>query len=171
MAKCIGADYCEIYTDVDGVYTTNPAINPKAKKIEKISYEEMLEMASLGAKVMQSNSVQQGMMNDVEIHVRSTFTNNKGTSITSDDKISYDKVITGVAYSKDDAKITLIGVEDRPGIAASIFKPLYENNISVDMIVQNVSADNKRTDVTFTIKREDLDKSVNLIKKNSNLKI
>jgi aspartate kinase len=170
LAKCIGADYCEIYTDVDGVYTTNPAINSKAKKIEKISYEEMLEMASLGAKVMQSNSVQQGMMNDVEIHVRSTFTNNEGTSITSDDKISYDKVITGVAYSKDDAKITLIGVEDRPGIAASIFKPLYENNISVDMIVQNVSADNKRTDVTFTIKREDLDKSVNLIKKNSNLK-
>jgi len=96
---------------------------------------------------MQSNSVQQGMMNNVEIHVRSTFTNNEGTSITSDDKISYDKVITGVAYSKDDAKITLIGVEDRPGIAASIFKPLYENNISVDMIVQNVSADNKRTDV------------------------
>jgi len=170
LAKCIGADYCEIYTDVDGVYTTNPAINPKAKKIEKISYEEMLEMASLGAKVMQSNSVQQGMMNNVEIHVRSTFTNNEGTSITSDDKISYDKVITGVAYSKDDAKITLIGVEDRPGIAASIFKPLYENNISVDMIVQNVSADNKKTDVTFTIKREDLDKSVNLIKKNSNLK-
>jgi aspartate kinase len=102
--------------------------------------------------------------------VRSTFTNNEGTSITSDDKISYDKVITGVAYSKDDAKITLIGVEDRPGIAASIFKPLFENNISVDMIVQNVSADNKRTDVTFTIKREDLDKSVNLIKNNSNLK-
>ena len=108
LAKCIAADYCEIYTDVDGVYTTNPAINPKAKKIEKISYEEMLEMASLGAKVMQSNSVQQGMMNNVEIHVRSTFTNNEGTSITSDDKISYDKVITGVAYSKDDAKITLI---------------------------------------------------------------
>jgi len=153
LAKCIAADYCEIYTDVDGVYTTNPAINPKAKKIEKISYEEMLEMASLGAKVMQSNSVQQGMMNNVEIHVRSTFTNNEGTSITSDDKISYDKVITGVAYSKDDAKITLIGVEDRPGIAASIFKPLFENNISVDMIVQNVSADNKRTDVTFTIKK------------------
>jgi aspartate kinase len=86
LAKCIGADYCEIYTDVDGVYTTTPAINPKAKKIEKISYEEMLEMASLGAKVMQSNSVQQGMMNDVEIHVRSTFTNNEGTSITSDEQ-------------------------------------------------------------------------------------
>jgi aspartate kinase len=170
LAKCINADYCEIYTDVEGVYTTNPDINPKAKKIDKISYEEMLEMATLGAKVMQSNSVQQAMMNDVEIHVRSTFSNKEGTQITNDQKISYDKVITGVAYSKDDAKITLQGVEDRPGIAASIFQPLYENNISVDMIVQNISSDHKKTDVTFTIKREDLKKSVELIKNNKEIK-
>jgi len=170
LAKCINADYCEIYTDVEGVYTTNPDINPKAKKIDKISYEEMLEMATLGAKVMQSNSVQQAMMNDVEIHVRSTFSNKEGTQITNDQKISYDKVITGVAYSKDDAKITLQGVEDSPGIAASIFQPLYENNISVDMIVQNISSDHKKTDVTFTIKREDLKKSVELIKNNKEIK-
>jgi len=170
LAKCLSADYCEIYTDVDGVYTTNPAINPKAKKIEKISYEEMLEMASLGAKVMQSYSVQNAMMNNVDIYVRSTFTNNEGTRITSDQKISYENVVSGVAYSKDDAKITLEGVDDRPGVAANIFEPLYKNNINVDMIVQNISLDQKKTDVTFTIKREDLKKSIELLNKQPNLK-
>jgi len=129
IAKCLNADFCEIYTDVEGVYTTNPAIEPKAKKIEKISYEEMLEMATLGAKVMQSSSVQKAMINDVDIYVKSTFSNNSGTEITSEDKISYDKVITGVAYSSDDAKVTLQGVKDKPGVASAIFKPLYENNI------------------------------------------
>ena len=150
IAKCLEADFCEIYTDVDGVFTTNPDLETKAKKIEKISYEEMLEMASLGAKVMQSSSVQKAMINDVEIYVKSTFSNNPGTLIASEDKISYDKVITGVAYSSDDAKVTLQGVKDKPGVASSIFKPLYENNIVVDMIVQNISADNSKTDVTFT---------------------
>jgi len=170
LAKCLGADYCEIYTDVDGVYTTNPVINPKAKKIEKISYEEMLEMASLGAKVMQSYSVQNAMMNNVDIYVKSTFANNEGTRITSDQKISYENVVSGVAYSKDDAKITLEGVDDRPGVAANIFDPLYKKNINVDMIVQNISLDQKKTDVTFTIKREDLKKSIELLNKQPNLK-
>jgi len=159
IAKCLEADFCEIYTDVEGVYTTNPAIEPKAKKIEKISYEEMLEMATLGAKVMQSYSVQKAMINDVEIYVKSTFSNNSGTHIAAEDKISYDKVITGVAYSSDDAKVTLQGVKDKPGVASAIFKPLYENNIVVDMIVQNISADNQKTDITFTIKRDDLKKT------------
>ena len=163
IAKCLDADFCEIYTDVEGVYTTNPAIEPKPKKIEKISYEEMLEMATLGAKVMQSSSVQKAMINDVDIYVKSTFSNNSGTQITSEDKISYDKVITGVAYSSDDAKITLQGVKDKPGVASAIFKPLYENNIVVDMIVQNISSDNSKTDITFTIKRDDLSKTKKLI--------
>ncbi len=165
IAKCLEADFCEIYTDVEGVYTTNPAIEPKAKKIEKISYEEMLEMATLGAKVMQSSSVQNGMINNVDIYVKSTFSKNSGTLIASEDKISYDKVITGVAYSTDDAKITLQGVKDKPGVASAIFKPLYENSIVVDMIVQNISADNSKTDITFTVKRDDLKKTKNVIEK------
>ena len=165
IAKCLEADFCEIYTDVDGVFTTNPDLESKAKKIEKISYEEMLEMASLGAKVMQSSSVQKAMINDVDIYVKSTFSNNSGTKIGSQDKVSYDKVITGVAYSSDDAKVTLQGVKDKPGVASSIFKPLYENNIVVDMIVQNVSADNSKTDVTFTIKRDDLQKTTLVLEK------
>ena len=165
IAKCLEADFCEIYTDVEGVYTTNPVIEPKAKKIEKISYEEMLEMATLGAKVMQSSSVQNGMINNVDIYVKSTFSKNSGTLIASEDKISYDKVITGVAYSTDDAKITLQGVKDKPGVASAIFKPLYENSIVVDMIVQNISADNSKTDITFTVKRDDLKKTKNVIEK------
>ena len=168
IAKCLNADFCEIYTDVEGVYTTNPAIEPKAKKIEKISYEEMLEMATLGAKVMQSSSVQKAMINDVDIYVKSTFSNNSGTEITSEDQISYDKVITGVAYSSDDAKVTLQGVKDKLGVASAIFKPLYENNIVVDMIVQNISSDNSKTDVTFTIKRDDLSKTKKLIEQLKN---
>jgi len=164
LAKSLDADRCEIYTDVEGVYSTNPAICDKAKKIEKISYDEMLEMASLGAKVMQSTSVQKAMINDVEIYVKSTFAPEKeGTAILPEDKISYDKVVTGVAHSKDDAKFTLQGVKDRPGVASAIFKPLYDNSISVDMIVQNISADNEKTDVTFTTKREDFDKTEKLI--------
>ena len=165
IAKCLEADFCEIYTDVDGVFTTNPDLESKAKKIEKISYEEMLEMASLGAKVMQSSSVQKAMINDVDIYVKSTFSNNSGTKIGSQDRVSYDKVITGVAYSSDDAKVTLQGVKDKPGVASSIFKPLYENNIVVDMIVQNVSADNSKTDVTFTIKRDDLQKTTSVLER------
>ena len=164
LAKALNADLCEIYTDVEGIFTTNPEICEKAKKIEKISYDEILEMSSLGAKVMQSSSVQKAMMNDVEVFVKSTFSPNKsGTQILSENKISYDQVITGVAYSKDDAKITLIGVKDKPGVASAIFKPLNDQNILVDMIVQNISADNKKTDVTFTVKRDDMDKAKKII--------
>ena len=164
VAKALDADRCEIYTDVEGIFTTNPEICDKAKKIEKISYDEILEMSSLGAKVMQSSSVQKAMMNDIEIFVKSTFFPEKsGTQILSEDKISYDKVITGVASSKDDAKITLIGVKDKPGVASAIFKPLNDQNIIVDMIVQNISADSKKTDVTFTVKRDDMDKTKNML--------
>jgi len=164
LAKALNADRCEIYTDVEGVFTTNPDICDQAKKIEKISYDEMLEMASLGAKVMQSSSVQKAMMNEVEIYVKSTFAPEKsGTQILADDKISYDKVITGVAYSRDDAKVTLIGVKDKPGVASAIFKPLNDKNILVDMIVQNVSADSQKTDVTFTVKRDDMGKTEQIL--------
>ena len=164
LAKALNADRCEIYTDVEGIFTTNPEICKKAKKIEKISYDEILEMSSLGAKVMQSSSVQKAMMNDVEVFVKSTFSPNKsGTQILSEDKISYDQVITGIAYSKDDAKITLIGVKDKPGVASAIFKPLNDQNILVDMIVQNISADSKKTDVTFTVKRDDMETAKNII--------
>jgi len=164
LAKALEADRCEIYTDVEGVFTTNPDICDQAKKIEKISYDEMLEMATLGAKVMQSSSVQKAMMNDVEIYVKSTFDPEKsGTQILAEDKISYDKVITGVAYTRDDAKVTLVGVKDKPGVASAIFKPLNDKNIVVDMIVQNISANTQKTDVTFTIKRDDLSKTVAIL--------
>ena len=164
LAKALNADRCEIYTDVEGIFTTNPEICDNAKKIEKISYDEILEMSSLGAKVMQSSSVQKAMMNDIEIFVKSTFSPEKsGTQILPEDKISYDQVITGVAYSKDDAKITLIGVKDKPGVASAIFKPLNDQNIIVDMIVQNISADSKKTDVTFTVKRDDMEKTKNML--------
>ena len=164
LAKALDADRCEIYTDVQGIFTTNPEICDKAKKIEKISYDEILEMSSLGAKVMQSSSVQKAMMNDIEIFVKSTFSPEKnGTQILPENRISYDQVITGIASSKDDAKITLIGVKDKPGVASAIFKPLNDQNIIVDMIVQNISADSKKTDVTFTVKRDDMDKTKNML--------
>lgn len=163
LAKCLNAQHCEIYTDVDGVFTTNPEINVKAKKIDKISYEEMLEMASLGAKVMQSSSVQSAMLNEIEVYVKSSFKDVKGTKILNQNKISYDNVITGIAYTLDDSKITLQGVKDKPGVASSIFKPLYEKNIIVDMIVQNISADNLKTDVTFTVKRSDFNKTIDIM--------
>ena len=164
LAKCLNADRCEIFTDVDGVFTTNPQVNSKAKKIDKISYDEMLEMSSLGAKVMQSSSVQSAMLNNIEVYVKSSFKETDGTSIINQNKISYDKVITGVAFTKDDAKITLQGVKDKPGVASSIFKPLYENNIVVDMIVQNISADKLKTDITFTVKRRDFERTNSIMK-------
>ena len=164
LAKALKAESCEIYTDVEGIFTTNPEICNKAKKIDKISYDEILEMSSLGAKVMQSSSVQKAMMNDVEIFVKSTFSPDKnGTRILKEDEISYNKVITGVTYTRDDAKITILGVKDKPGVAAAILKPLNDQNIVVDMIVQNISANTKKTDVTFTVKRDDMLKAKNII--------
>ena len=169
IAKIFNADSCEIYTDVDGVFSTDPKKIPVAKKIEKISYDEMLELSSLGAKVMQSSAVQTAMMYDIPLEVKSTFTERKGTKIFSQENIDYTKSVTGVAYSKDDAKITIIGVEDRPGVAANIFEPLSKAQINVDMVIQNISSDQKTTDITFTIKRGDVSKTKKILKNNSKI--
>ena len=169
VAKLFNAEACEIYTDVDGVFSSDPNKVPVAKKIDKISYEEMLELSSLGAKVMQSSAVQTAMIYDIPIEVRSTFTNRKGTKIFNQQNIDYTKSVTGVAYSKDEAKITITGVEDKPGIAANIFEPLNGAQINVDMVIQNISSDQKTTDITFTIKRDDLLKTTEILKKNKNI--
>ena len=166
VAKFFETDSCEIYTDVEGVLTADPSINNKAKKIDKISYEEMLEMASLGAKVMQPNAVQASMIDNIPIHVRSTFSEKSGTKIIPESEIDYKKVVTGVAYSKNNAKVSIVGVVDKPGVAADIFEPIGKNNINIDMIIQNTSLDGKKANITFTIKREDLKKTLNIIKKN-----
>jgi len=166
IAKFFKTDSCEIYTDVDGVFTADPFISEKAKKIEKISYEEMLEMSSLGAKVMQPNAVQLSMLDNIPIHVRSTFLENSGTKITNESEIENTKVVTSIAYSKGNAKISIIGVVDKPGVAADIFEPIAQNNINVDMVIQNTSMDGKNANITFTIKQEDLNKTVNIIEKN-----
>ena len=170
IAKIFNTDTCEIYTDVDGVYSTDPSKIPVAKKIPKISYNEMLELASVGAKVMQPSAVQTAMIYQIPLQVKSTFTDRKGTEIFSEESIDYSKSVTGVAYSKDDAKITLIGVEDKPGVAADIFEPLGKEQINVDMVIQNISSDGKTTDLTFTIKRNDFDKTINVLNSNEKIK-
>ena len=170
IAKIFNTDSCEIYTDVDGVYSTDPNKIPVAKKIDKISYEEMLELSSLGAKVMQSSAVQTAMMHGIPLQVKSTFTERQGTEISNQENIDYTKIVTGVAYSKDDAKITLIGVQDKPGVAANIFEPLGKNQINIDMVIQNVSSDGKTTDLTFTIKRNDFKKTLDALNSNKNIK-
>ena len=169
IAKIFDADTCEIYTDVDGVYSTDPNKIPVAKKIDKISYEEMLELSSLGAKVMQSSAVQTAMIYEIPLQVRSTFTDRPGTKIFNKENLDYSKAVTGVAYSKDDAKITLIGVEDKPGVAANVFEPLSNNQINVDMVIQNISSNHKVTDITFTVKRDDLKKTIDILKNNKNI--
>ena len=166
VAKFFQTDSCEIYTDVDGVLTTDPSINKKAKKIDKISYEEMLEMSSLGAKVMQPNAVQASMIDNIPIHVRSTFSEKTGTKIIPESEIDYKKVVTGIAYSKGNAKVSIVGVVDKPGVAADVFEPIGKNNINIDMVIQNTSLDGKKANITFTIKREDLKKTLSLIEKN-----
>ena len=169
VAKIFNVDNCEIYTDVDGVYSTDPNKIPVAKKIDKISFDEMLELSSLGAKVMQSSAVQTAMIYDIPLEVKSTFTERKGTKIFSQENIDYTKSVTGVAYSKDDAKITVIGVEDKPGIAANIFEPLSKAQINVDMVIQNISSDQKTTDITFTVKRDDVSKTKKILKEISKI--
>ncbi len=159
VAAALKADVCEIYTDVDGVYTTDPNICPDARKLDKISFEEMLELASLGAKVLQIRSVEFGMKYGVRIHVRSSFNDNPGTIVTNEEEIMETAVVSGVAFSKNEAKITFVKVPDRPGIAARIFKPLTEANIVVDVIVQNVSVTGF-TDLTFTVGRSDYKKAM-----------
>ena len=169
IAKFIKADECIIYTDVDGVYTTDPRQYKNAKKIKKIFYDEMLEMASLGSKVMQPTSVQDAKLNNIDIQVKSSFIKKIGTLITNTQKAFSDQIITGISSTKNDAKITIIGVKDRPGVAASIFKPLSLNSINVDMVIQNISLNGKETDLTFTIKSDDLKKTEKLIKQNKKI--
>jgi aspartate kinase len=169
LAKFIKADECIIYTDVDGVYTTDPKQYKNAKKIKKIFYDEILEMASLGSKVMQPTSVQDAKLNNINIQVKSSFVSKPGTLIMGSKKSFSDQIITGISSTKNDAKITIVAVKDRPGVAASIFKPLSQNLINVDMVVQNISLNGKETDLTFTIKSEDLKKTEKLIKKNKKI--
>ena len=158
FAAALGAERCDIYTDVDGVYTTDPRITAKARKLEKIAYEEMLELASLGAKVLQTRSVELAMRYKVRLQVLSSFDDVPGTLVCDEEEIVESNVVNGVAYSRDEAKVTLISVADRPGIAAAIFGPLAEANVNVDMIVQNISEDG-RTDMTFSCPVDDLPKA------------
>tara|TARA_B100001250_G_scaffold409689_1_gene434558 strand:+ start:1554 stop:2768 length:1215 start_codon:yes stop_codon:yes gene_type:complete len=169
IAKFLNAEKCIIYTDVEGVYTTDPNKLKLAKKIKVISYEEMLEMASLGAKVMQPHSIQDARLNRVNIEVKSSFTNKPGTLITKRKNIINSKIITGITSTQNDAKVTLVGIKDKPGIAAAIFKPLSENSINVDMVVQNISANGKETDLTFTINSDDLNKTKKTIIENKKI--
>ena len=169
VAKIFNAEACEIYTDVDGVYSTDPNKIPVAKKIDKISFEEMLELSSLGAKVMQPSAVQTAMIYNIPLEVKSTFTERKGTKIFNQENIDYSKSVTGVAYSKDDAKISVLGVEDKPGVAANMFEPLSKAQINVDMVIQNISSDQKTTDITFTVKRNDILKTKKILKDNTKI--
>ena len=169
LAKFFKAEECVIYTDVDGVYTTDPRNHKKAKKINKISYDEMLEMASLGAKVMQPTSVQDAKLNNINFTVKSSFIKKDGTLITNTKKAFSNQIITGITSTKNDSKVTIVGVKDKPGVAASIFKPLSHNHINVDMVVQNISQNGKETDLTFTIKSEDIKKTIKLISQNKKI--
>ena len=171
LAAALKADRCDIYTDVDGVYTTDPRIEPKASRLARISFEEMLELASLGAKVLQVRSVEMAMVNNVRLFVRSSFedpaqigpNNFTGTLICSEDEILEKQVVTGIAYNRDEAQISLRRVPDKPGVSAAIFGPLAENYINVDMIVQSVSEDGSKTDMTFTLPEGDMDKAMNVL--------
>jgi aspartate kinase len=176
IAAAVKADRCDIYTDVDGVYTTDPRIEPKARRLAKVSFEEMLEMASLGAKVLQVRSVELAMVHKVRTFVRSSFTdpdapgmgdpvNPPGTLICDEEEILEQEVVTGIAYAKDEAQVSLRRVADRPGVAAGIFMPLAEANINVDMIVQNISEDGSRTDMTFTVPNTDIEKALAVLAK------
>ncbi len=162
VAAALKADVCEIYTDVDGVYTTDPRMVPEARKIEKISYEEMLEMASLGAKILQIRSVEFAKKYNVVVHVRSSFDDTPGTLVMKEDNEMESVMVSGIAYNKDEAKISIFGVPDHPGIAAQIFTPLSSNNITVDMIIQNISHEGA-TDMTFTVPKGDCKKAVQIV--------
>ena len=169
FAKFFKAEKCIIFTDVEGIFTTDPNKLKSAKKIKVISYEEMLEMASLGAKVMQPESIQDARLNRINIEVKSSFKKKSGTLITKRKNIINNKIITGISSTQNDAKVTLVGVKDKPGIAASIFKPLSKNSINVDMVVQNISANGRETDLTFTIKNDDLNKTKKIVNENKNI--
>ena len=166
LAAALNADRCDIFTDVDGVYTTDPRIVGKARKLDRITYEEMLEMASLGAKVLQTRSVELAMNHKVRVQVRSSFSDAEGTLVVDEDEIVEQEVVSGIAYSKDEAKITLVRVADQPGVAAAIFGPLSDASVNVDMIVQNVSEDGKATDMTFTVVKEDFERAMAILESN-----
>jgi aspartate kinase len=166
LAAALSADRCDIYTDVDGVYTTDPRIVTKARKLDKITYEEMLELASVGAKVLQTRSVEMAMKHHVRVQVLSSFEDKPGTLVCDEDEIVEKELLSGIAYSRDEAKITLVRVADRPGIAAAIFGPLADAAVNVDMIVQNVSEDGKSTDLTFTVGKADLERAKKVIEDN-----
>jgi aspartate kinase len=163
LAAALEADRCDIFTDVDGVYTSDPRIVAKARKLDRITYEEMLELASQGAKVLQTRSVEMAMNHRVRVQVLSSFEDVPGTLVVDEDEIVEKQVVSGIAYSRDEAKITLLRVADRPGVAAAIFGPLAEHAINVDMIVQNISEDGRFTDLTFTVGKADLDRTVKVL--------
>lgn len=165
IAAALNADLCEIYTDVDGVYTTDPNIVPEAKKLDKIAYEEMLELASLGAKVLQTRSVEFAMKYNVPVVVRSSFNYNPGTLVTKEDKDMEKVVVSGIAHDKNQAKITIVKVPDKPGIASKLFRTIADANIVVDMIVQNISSDGKATDISFTVPKTDAKKALEITEK------
>jgi aspartate kinase len=167
LAAALGAERCDIYTDVDGVYTCDPRIVAKARKLDKITYEEMLEMASQGAKVLHTRSVATAMNHRVRLQVLSTFTGAPGTLVVDEDEIVEQQVVSGIAYSRDDAKITMVGLPDRPGVAAALFGPLAANDINVDMIIQNISDDGERTDLTFTVAKGDLSRALKMLEDNN----
>src|SRR5262249_41530550 len=163
LATALDADRCDIFTDVDGVYTTDPRIVAKARKLSRITYEEMLEMASQGAKVLQTRSVEMAMNHHVRVQVLSSFVDVPGTLVVDEDEIVEQRVVSGIAYSRDEAKITVQNVADRPGVAAAIFGPLADAAINVDMIVQSASEDGSNADMTFTVARSDLDRAVQVL--------
>ena len=165
MAAALNADRCDIYTDVDGVYTTDPRIAPKARKLDRITFEEMLEMASSGAKVLQTRSVAMAMRHNVNIQVRSSFSDAPGTFVVNEDSIMEQETISGIAYSPDEAKITIVGLPDHPGVAAAVFGQLADQHVNVDMIVQSASSTTTTTDISFSVGRLDIDKAVDIIKK------
>jgi aspartate kinase len=164
LAAALNADRCDIYTDVDGIYTTDPRIVPKARKLDKISYEEMLELASVGAKVLQTRSVELAMKANVRVQVLSSFEDKPGSLVVDEDEIMEKPIVSGIAYSRDEAKVTLRRVPDRPGVAARIFGPLSDANVNVDMIVQNIGEDGN-TDMTFTVGRADLPRATDILEK------
>ena len=165
LAAALGAERCDVHTDVDGVYTADPRIVARARKLAKITYEEMLEMASQGAQVLQTRAVAIAMKHQVRVQVLSSFNDSPGTLVVDEDEIVEQEVVSGIAYSRDEAKVTLVGVPDRPGVAAAIFGPLAAAQINVDMIVQNVSADGTSTDMTFTVTRGEVDRAVEVLEK------
>lgn len=169
LAAAINANRCDIYTDVEGVYTADPRIVPKARKLDKITYEEMLEMASLGTKVLQTRSVAMAMNHKVRVQVRSSFADKPGTLVVDEDEIVEKQVVSGITYAKNEAQVTLVGVINKPGIASDVFALLADGNINVDMIIQNETEDGKKTDLTFTVTENDLEKSKNLLEGSDNV--